>query len=80
MKRRALRKRYGHAHGNAGARGLRWQPTTGGYQARTSRGTWFIDDTERPDIYHLDWFSATQPAGGVTIGCFSTMLDAKEKA
>lgn len=60
--------------------GLKWKTTTGGYEARTARGTWFIDDTERPRVFHLDWYSATQPAGGTTIGKFSTLLEAKTKA
>jgi hypothetical protein len=76
MEAQALRRRYGRA----GARRLQWKPTTGGYQARTARGTWFIDDTERPDTYVLDWYSATQPAGGVQIGRFTTLLDARAKA
>ena len=74
--RKGLRRRYGHA----GASRLRWKSTTNGIEARTSFGTWFIDDSERPDVYILDWYSATQPAGGTQIGRFTTMLAAKEKA
>ena len=74
--RKGLKRRYGHAS----TRGLRWQSTTNGIQARTSFGTWFIDDSERPNKYVLDWYSATHPAGGVEIGRFTSLLDAKAKA
>jgi hypothetical protein len=61
---------------------LRWKLERGRtgewWLARTARGTFTLDPLAGK--YVLDYTSATQPAGTVTLGTFGTMASAKQYA